>query len=333
MGMVKITETSNLGTTAAAMAGKIVYESIKENAELCESFGVDFKEDNTMGNSTSLYTTVLAKAIYYKSYDKFQKYFDIVVNLTPADLGMPEGAGAYKIPKILGTTAVKLSSGEAVEYTNKNKAELILETDTYGVGTRINRRLLKRGAKGFVNKLLTAASDGVLRAVSADLVNGMVAGAAAANTLALGISIDAIADSVKNVVDSKDANNILFGFVPDTVALTTLGKNVLTKSTDYKTIFGYGQNNIPGGELKTQYTVYDGMKMVPIELVTTQKAAKDVHAMVFDSQHYMAHLKETEMDTFDGRIPGTPGDQEIIHAMDCGFVIINAEACSVITAA
>lgn len=331
--MIINSQITKLGNDSAAEAGRLIYESIKNNSALCESYGITFQEDNTMGNSTSLYTTVLAKAIYYKSYNDFKKYYDMTISLTPADLGMPSGAGAYKIPKIYGCQAVKLSSGEAVEYVNKNKGEVILETETYGVGTRINRRLIKRGATGFIEKLLNAGSDGVQRGICTDLVNGMVAGAASANTVAAGISVDAIANGILNVTTAKDSNGILFGFVPDTLALTPLGKNVLTKSTDYKTIFPLSQYNTMKGELSTQYMVYDNMKIVIVELVTATKSSKAVHAMVFDSRHYMAFLRETEMDTYDGRIPGTAGDIEIILAMDVGNVIMNAEACAVVTAA
>jgi len=46
----------------------------------------------------------------------------------------------------------------------------------------------------------------------------------------------------------------------------------------------------------------------------------------------MCFLKETEMETYDGRIPGTPGDMEIIHAMDAGFIALNVYGGAVITA-
>lgn len=326
----KISNIQRLGTEMSEQAGRLLFEHMKENTDLKES--VDFKEDNTMSNSSQLYTTVLSKFIYTKEYDKFQKYFDVVLNLTPADLGMPEGAGAYKIPKIMGAKATKLGPGEKVEYVNKNKSEVTLETETYGIGTSISRRLLKRGAKGFVAKLMTTASNAVLRAVTTEIANSMVAGADAGNTVGTGITIDAIADARLNVESASDSNGIRFGFNSDFLALTNLGKNVLTKSADYKTIFGYGQMNVPGGELKTQYTTYDGMKIVVLELVSVQKGGNDVHGMVLDSQHFLAFLRETDMEVFDGRIQGTAGDQEIIHAMDAGMVIMNAEACAVITA-
>lgn len=330
VGFTKIDQIQKMGSEMSEQAGKLLCEYLKENTDMAES--VDFTEDNTMSNSSSLYTTVLSKFIYTKEYDKFQKYFDVVFNLTPADLGMPEGAGAYQIPKINGAKASKLASGEKVEYVNKNKSHVTLETETYGIGTSISRRLLKRGAKGFVAKLMTTASNAVLRAVATETANSMVAGADSNNTVTGGITIDNIADARYNVESASDDNGIQFGFNVDYLILSSLGKNVLTKSSDYKTIFGFGQMNVPGGELKTQYTVYDGMKIVVLELISVQKGSADVHGLLVDSPNFLAFLKETEMEVFDGRIQGTAGDQEIIHAMDAGMVVMNAEAGAVITA-
>ena len=76
-----------------------------------------------------------------------------------------------------GTTAVKIADGQIVDYINDGKAEVLLTTETYGIGTKITRRLLMRGAKGFVDKLITAASDATLRKICTEIVNAMAAGA------------------------------------------------------------------------------------------------------------------------------------------------------------
>ena len=329
--MIAESKIDHMGTKMAEEVGKKLYKEMKADPNLREHFS--FKEDNRMDNSGDLYTTVLAKAIYYKSYDEFKQYFDLVWNLTPADIGMPEGAGAYKLPKILGAQAVKLSSGEIVDYVNDNKDSVTLETETYGIGTRINRRLIKRGAKGFIAKLMTAASDAVLRAVATDLINGLVAGADATNTVTGGISYDAIEDAKKNVRGSKDKNGILFGFEPKTMAFSNVGWNTLAKSTDFKTLVQYGQRNVPGEKAVMDYQVFNGLKVVMTPLISVQKGGKDVHALVIDTDNYGAFLRETEMETYDGRIPGTAGDKEIIHAMDAGMIVLNAEACAVVIAA
>lgn len=320
------------GTEMSEQVGQMLVEHLKSNSDLAES--VDFKEDNTIQNSSALYTTVLSNFIYTKEYDMFQRYFDCTLQLTPADLGMPAGAGAYQIPKMMGAKAAKLAPGEKVEYTNKNKDHIILETETYGIGTSIWRRLIKRGATGFIAVLMTNASNAVLRAVCSEIANSMVAGADDTNTVATGISIDAIADAKYNVQE-KNINpdtGAPFGFVANKLILTGLGKNLLTKSEDYKTLFSEGQSNVPGDEMKVRYRVYDEMEIVQMGLVTATKSGKAVHGMVLDSRHYIAYLQETELEVFDGRIPGTAGDEEIIHAIDVGMVIMNAEACAVITA-
>ena len=315
------------GREMTEQAGKLLVESLKENTSMAES--VNFKEDNTMSNSSDLYTTVLSKFIYTKEYDKFQKYFDVVMNLTPTDVGLPEGAGSYQIPKIEGAQATKLAPGERVEYVNKNKDHVTIETETYGIGTSISRRLLKRGAAGFVSKLMTTASNAVLRTIASELSNSLVAGADPNNTVSGGVSVDNIAEAVENVTQAKNNKGILFGFYPDFLILTSAGKRVLTQSPDFKTIFSYGQ--VPGGELQTQYRTYDTMNVVELPLITAEKGGAKVHALVVDSQHFLCYLRETDMDVFDGRIQGTAGDQEIIHAMDVGFATLSMEAGAVIT--
>ena len=329
-----IREFENRGTEMSEKVGKMLVESIKESGDTKLMESLNFKEgDNTMGNSTSWYTTVLAKKIYYSAYNKFNDMFGLAWNLTPADLGMPEGAGAYKIPKVVGAVAVKLASGESVDYINDGKGEATLDTETYGIGTRINRRLLKRAAKGVINKLIEAGSESVLRAVATDLVNGIVAGAAAGNNVTGGIDYDAIEDAKLVVRNATNSKGVLFGFEPATIAFTNVGWNILSKSTDFKALVQYGSRNVPGDKVYNDYMVFNGLKVIMAPLISVTKAGNVVHAVVLDTGKYIAYLQETGMDTFDGRIPGTAGDVEIIHAMDAGFIVLADTAASVITAA
>ena len=328
--MISMSKIEHMGSSMSEAFGKSLVEDMKENPALKEQY--NFKEDNSMDNSGDLYTVALAKAIYYKSFDEFQKYFDLVWNLTPADLGMPEGAGSYKLPKIIGTVAAKLSEGEVVDYTNDNKDAITLETETYGIGTRITRRLIKRGAKGFIEKLMSSASDAVLRSVATDIINGMVTAADATNTVSGGITYDAIEDAKLKLRDAATTEGVKFGFEGSWIAFSSLGWNILAKSSDFKSLVQYGQQNIPGGEAKMSYQIFNGLKVVTTPLMSVQKSAAVVHAIVIDKDNYFTFLKETDMEVFDGRIPGTAGDKEIIHAMDAGMVARNIEAASVITA-
>ena len=329
--MYKISECAKLGNELSVRAGKLLVEDMKEKGF---TEGLKFKEDNDMDNSKDWYTTQLATAIYYKSFDKFKQYFDMVWNLTPADLGQPEGAGAYKIPKVLGATAAKIDGGEVVDYLNDGSDSATLETDTYAIGTRINRRLWKRAGKGVIDKLLTSASDSVLRAVSQDLANGMVNAADSSNTVSGEISYAKVEKAIQNIRESQNANGEQFGLEPDFIAFTPSGWYNWSTDSDVKTMVGHGQNNVPGQTLQNQYqVVHSQLKVVNDNLITAQKGGKAVRALVVDSMNFMTFLRETEMETFDGRIPGTPGDQEIVHAMDAGFVAINTKGGAVIQAA
>lgn len=329
-GLIRRDNIQRLGTELSEQAANLFKENVKNNKELAEKF--DLKEDNNMSNSGSLYTTAMSKFIFTKEYDKFQNYFNSVLSLTPEDLGEMAGSGAYKIPKMNGAKAAKLSPGEKVEYTNKYKDDVILETESYGIGTAIRRRLIRRGATGFINILMTNASKAVLREVCREIGNSMVAGADSNNTVTGGISVDKIADARKNIESAENPNTKApFGFYPDKLILTTEGKNVLTKSEDFKKVFIQNISNMNGDEVQTQFRTYDDMEIVDMSLINVKKSDSKVHALLVDSTSYLAYLQETEMEVFDGRIPGTAGDEEIIHALDAGMVVMNAEAASVIT--
>jgi len=328
--MMKATQVTKSGSTIAEQVGKLLVDDMKADPVLKESV---FTEDNDMSNSADFYTTQLASAIYYKSYDKFQQYFDMVWNLTPADVGSMDGAGAYKIPKLISATAAKIDGGEVVDYINDNKDSVTLETDTYAIGTRINRRLLKRAGKGIIARLLTVASDAVLRAVCTDLINGMISAAVDANTVTGEISYAKVEESKRLIKASTDSNSQKFGLMPDFIGFTETGWEKYITDTTIVAMVGYGQRNVPGAKLDNDYQVVQGLKVTDIALATGTKDAKTVRAIVVDSMNFMCFLKETEMETYDGRLPGTAGDEEVIHAMDAGYIVMNTAGGSVITTA
>jgi len=251
--MHKASECVRLGNSMAEEVGKmLVSDMIEKMPEMKES--LTFKEDNDMSNSADWYTTKLASAIYEKSYDKFQQYFDMVWNLTPADVGSVDGAGTYKIPKIIGAVAAKIEGGEVVDYINDGKDSVTLETDTFAIGTRINRRLLKRAGKGIINRLLGSASKAVLRAVVTDLVNAMINSADGGNTITGEISYSKVEDAKEKVKTSTNENGVLFGLDPNFIGFTATGWNKYVTSTDIKAMIGYGQSNVPGRKLTIKFT-------------------------------------------------------------------------------
>lgn len=327
--MISKSKITRLGEKGALEFAKQFVESRGDQKnDFLESVG--FKEDNTMSNSDDMYTTVLAKSIWYKSYDRFKQYYDAVIEYKPEDFGGMEGSGVYKIPKIEGASAVKISSGEAIPYINNYKDSVVIETEAYGIGTRINRRIRKKAARGFIDKLMTAGSDAVQRYVASDIANGMVAGASSDNTVTGGISYDKIEDAKKNIKSQTSSSGELFGFYPDTLALSTEGMHTLTQDDSFKNVF-YRQN-VPGSKTLDAYTLWQGLRVMEFDLITAQKDGSDVHAVVSDSNHFFAFLKEGNMETYDGRLPGTAGDEEIILSIDAGMVAMNAEAGAVITA-
>jgi len=304
--------------------------SLKESGDFKEDF---FKEDdNTMANNASWYTTKLAKIIYYKAYNDFKSYFDLNWVLTPADVGSVDGAGVYKIPRVIAARAVKVSSGEVIDYINDGNSSVTLETETFAIGTRINRRIMKRAGPGLIDRLIKAASESVLREVCTDLITAMIAGTDGGHLQATGVSYAAIEAARKTLKEATNSKSVLFGLAPDFIAFTPLGWYNYSLDNTILAMVGYGQGNVPGRKLENDYPIIQGLKKVNIDLAAGLTRTYEVEAIVIASGQYSAWLKETEMDVFDGRLPGTL-DFEIIHAMDAGQVILNDKAAVVITSA
>lgn len=315
---------------ASVKAAKLFVESMKAEGNFSESI---FKEDdNTMANSASWYTTKLAKIIYYKAYDAFKGYFDMTWVLSPQDVGSSDGAGSYRIPKVIGARGVKLESGQVVDYINDGKGYATLETETYGIGTRINRRLMKRAGAGIINRLIQAASEAVLRAVCYDLIKGMIAGASTTTRVATGISYESIEEARANIKNTTNDKGELFGLEPDMIGFTATGWQIYALDNTIQAMVSMGARNVPGTKLENDYPIVQGLKKVDINLANAETSdSLLVHALLVCSKDFMCWLKETEMDVFDGRLPGTV-DHEVIHAMDCGQIVLNDKAAAVITA-
>jgi len=329
--MNKLSDFNLAGTNVISESvGKMLVEEMEQDVEQTEMLE-SFKEDNDMANSADLYTTVMGNKIYYSAYNRFQPYFDASISLTPGELGLPAGAGAYKIPKVTGSPAVKIADGAIVNYLNDNKGSVTLETETYGQGTKITRRLIKRGAKGFIQKLMNAAGESTMRLVCKDIANGMVSAALTANTVTDSISYDTIEDAKYNIVTSANTDGELYGFYANVIALSSLGKKTLLKSTDFKNVMY--RATVPGAESqKNTYTVWQGLKVMDFDLISETKGGAAVHAIVLDSEKFFVFFKETNLETYDGRLPGTAGDMESIVAIDVGMVGLHTAAGAVITA-
>ena len=243
----------------------------------------------------------------------------MVWNLTQEDFAGDRN-GVYPIQKIYGTKSAKISSGN-VEWLDKNKDSVTLETKLCSIRTGINYvKPPRREARGLIERNITAASDKVLRQVCTGIVNGLVSGAAPENTQTGGISLDKIEAACKAIKYAEISGGKSFGFWANHIVFSSAGWNVFAKSDDSKAITENYNNQ----------KFLHGMRIVNADLISVQKGPKDMHAIVLDSNHFAAFLRETDRDTFDSR-SGTSGYKEIILKTYAGMVIRNAEAGAVIT--
>jgi hypothetical protein len=291
-----------------------------------------FKEDNTMANSTGFTATKLAKFIWSKSYDKFQKYYDMSIMYTPAMLGMPEGAGAYQIPKIEGGDAATIEDGGIVPMTDPAKDSVTLTTSEYAIGTNITRRTKLRAA-GLFDRILEQMSKGVHRKICSDIANGMVTSAPAATVIASNISYATISQAKKVIRQAvSSTTGALLGLEPNSLILSSDGMYYLENSSIYIQAVTQGQRNVPGKEFDNKYPIFADLDVVTFDLISSTKNAKVVHALVIDRDNFFGVLLETNLETFQGRLPGKTSE-EIIMAMDAGFVALASQAAVCITAA
>ena len=318
--------------------GKLLIEMYsEEDSSKKESFlkeGFTFREDNTLSNNPGLFTTKLAEFIWYKSYDKFERYFDMVWNTVPEDFGGIAGAGVYKVPKIYGAKAAVLLSGEVVDWTNDSSDSVTLITKIYAVGTRFNRQFLNKASKGVIDRFLTEASNAVLRAICVDIVEGMAAVASVQVTG--GLSWDNILSCVQQIKDKQTTDGVLFGFEPDFMAVSNVGMKVLKQTDEYKRLVEFKNMNAPRDSIEAKYLIWDGLKIIEANLLNTSVtiggSPKLVHAIIGQRDKFFTVLRETEVDTYDQILPGTPGDHGIVTAIDVGMVAMATEAAGIITA-
>jgi len=323
----------NLGNGITEHAGKLFAESVRAKSikgdvqsthavRLCESMGITFKEDVTLSTASGAFTTMLSSTLYSAAIENIKNILELVfINDDLKDKG---GFGAYKIPRLQPTVAVEVAEGAVVSYFDEGVDSITVTPKKIVVGTKVTWEIMKRGMNDFVRFVLQNAADAITRKLASDIVNGLAAGAF--STTAGGITYDKIIDAQATVEGAVYANGVPFGFLVTHLVLTPASWATLAKSADWK-LHTYYTTARPG-DLTVNPPV---LKFNQMDIVITPFLTS-AQALIMDNKKAAMLVRESELQTYEGALPGQQYDREIIALMSYVMAVIYPQAIHKITA-
>lgn len=315
------------GTVLTEEVGKKLAEAIKAKADegnqwaskavrLAENAGIRFKEDVTLTTASGAYTTMLSSTLYSAAVENIKNILELVfINDDLKDKG---GFGAYKIPRLEPTVAVEVAEGAVVNYFDEGVNSITVTPRKVVAGTRITWEIIKRGMNDFVRFVLQNAADAVTRKLASDIVNGLAAGAGAST--GGGITYDKVIDAQVAVEGATYANGVPYGFLTTHLVLSPTAWGILAKSADWKSHVYYSVAR--PGDLTINPTVlkFNNMDIVVTPFLTSAQG------LVIDSKKAAMLVRESELETFEGALPGDPYDREIVALMSYVLAVVYPDA-------
>ena len=295
----------------------------KQNV-LKENFGITYKEGQTTANNTGAYVTLLAKTLYSAALEKSQKILDLVdINEDLLRAGS-NGFGSMQLPRLTPTIAYEVSEGAKVNYFTEGIDPVVVTPRKIVAGTSLTWEIKRRGMNDFVKFVMKNAAQAIERKLCSDIVNGLAAGTGhSANTG--GVTYDNVVNAETDVNDASHSNGVKFGFIADALVIAAANWGAFKKDEDVKSMLGYA-NAIPGNPVNASNNplMFGNLEIVVTPYITA------VQAMVLEKKRNIL-VKESDLETFEGRIPGSV-DDEIIALMSYVLAIMFPDSISTITA-
>lgn len=318
--------STKFGTELTEEAGKMLFEALNVKGQgkaLAEKYGITFKEDVTTTSGAGAYTTMLSSTLYEAAIQNIQDIMALVV--INDDLKNKGGFGAYKIPRLQPTIAVEVAEGSVITYFEEGADSITVTPRKVVAGTALTWEIMKRGMTDFVKYVLQNAADAITRKLASDIVNGLAAGTG--NTETGGMTYDNVIDAVAQVEAAVYDNATPYGFICDNLVLNTTQFATLQKTDDWKNTVYYA-NVRPGDEvvINRPSLMFGNLKIVKTPFLTSALG------FVIDSRKAAMLVRESEMETYEGAIPGRPYDREIVAMMSYVLAIIYPKAICIITA-
>jgi len=320
----EITKTG--GSQISEEAGKMLAEAFKDDCPetLKESFGITFSEaGQTTTNNAGSYTNLLATTLYTAAIEKIDKVLDLVeIN---EDLINKGGFGAMQLPRLAPTIAVEVSEGAVVNYFDEGIDAVTVTCRKVVAGTSLTWEILKRGMTGFAQYVLKNAADAISRKLASDILNGLAAGTTL-SAITGGIDYDAVIDAETAVNNSAYGNGVKYGFIADALVISAANWGAFRKDTDVKSAMYYA-SAIPGAPVNaaTMPLMFGNMEVVVTPFLTSAQA------LVLEKKRNIL-VKESNLETFEGRIPGKLYDTEVVALMSYVMAMMYTTSVSKITA-
>jgi len=311
------------GAMGRSLAESMVKADPSSELVLKEQFGINLKEDVNTTNAAGSYTTLLSKTLYTAALDKIGEILNLV-DINTDMVGNEKGFGAYKLPKLQPTIAVEVSEGAVISYTDEGIDSITVEPRKVVSGTALTWEIRKRGMTGFTKWMLKNAADAVSRKLASDIVNGLAAGAGSTGTG--GVTYTNLTTSESTINDASNANSIKFGFMANALVVTPTTYATMINDTDIKE-FMWRTTAKPGEIVIAEvFFKFSNLKIVNTPFLTAALA------VTLDTEKAAVLVKESELETFEGQIPGRPYDTEIVVLMSYVLAIMYPDAIYKITA-
>jgi len=311
---------STYGNDLTEKAGLMLAEAFHDKGQdrvLKEKFGITFKEDVTTTTGSGAYTTMLSTTLYSAAVENIKDILELV--FINEDLKNKGGFGAYQIPRLQPTIAYEVAEGQVVNYFDEGVDAITVTPRPVVAGTAITWQIMKRGMTDFVKFVLQNAADAITRKLASDIVNGLSAGAGSTQTG--GTTYDNVIDARTKVQSAKYTNGVPYGFLASHLVLNTDEAGVLQKTNEWKNHVYYA-NVRPGDEvvINRPSLMFGNMKIVITPFLT------DAKYLILDNRKAAMLVKESDLETFEGALPGRPYDREVVGLMSYIMAVIYPKA-------
>ena len=320
---------TKIGSALTDEVGKMLAEAFVSKGKggvLRESFGITFKEatGQTTTTNAGAYTNLLSKTLYSAALEKSQKILDLVDINEDLLRAAGSGFGAYQIPRLTPTIAYEVAEGHKVNYFDEGIEPIVVTPRKVLAGTSITWEIKRRGMNDFVKFVMRNAAQAIERKLCSDILNGLAAGTGHA-AITGGVTYDNVVDAETTVNDAEWSNGVKFGFIADSLVVAAKYWAAFKKDEDVKSAM-YFASAIPGQPVDAARNplMFGNLEIVVTPFLTA------AHAVVLEKKRNIL-VKESDLETFEGRIPGSV-DDEVIGLMSYVLAIVFPASVAIITA-
>ena len=306
---------TNYGTKLCEDAGMLLAEAFAKDGKsevLKESFGITFKEAQNTTTNAGSFTNLLATTLYTAAIEKIEKIMGLVsIN---EDLKNKGGFGAMQLPRLTPTIAFEVAEGQITVPFDEGIDAVTVTCRKVVAGTSITWEILKRGMTDFAKYVVKNAADAVMRKLASDIVNGLSAGAAGAT--AGGVTYANLIAAEEAVNGATWGNGVPYGFIADSLVLNATSWATLRNDADVKAGIYYA-TAIPGQPVNPASMP---LMFGNLEIVVTPFLTHSLALVLEKGKNVL--VKESDMETFEGQIPGRLYDREIVALMSYVLAIM-----------